>query len=356
MWIENTVYLEDLEQNITDRAIEWGKLAGKNFLISGATGLIGSAIIDTLMYYEAKNKSGMHICAIVRDAEAAAMRFHDCMKSCPGTLSFAVTADISLPIDIPDKIDYIIHCAGQTASKMFTEKPVETIRTAFEGTANLLDLAVKKKCGGFVYLSSMEIYGTAARGKALGEKDAGLLDPLCLRNDYPMGKRMCETLCLAYASEYRVKSRIVRLAQTFGAGADMERDKRVLSYFVKCIMGGQDIFLKTDGRSERSCLYTADAVAAILTVLTKGEDGIAYNAANDSSYSSIAETAETAAAKTARGKIKTHIPLNVSEEDRRDYPPEYYWKLDCSALKKLGWDRDRSVEEILGRTLRAAQE
>ena len=41
----------------------------------------------------------------------------------------------------PDKIDYIIHCASITTSKIMISRPVDVIRTSLNGTENLLELA-----------------------------------------------------------------------------------------------------------------------------------------------------------------------------------------------------------------------
>ena len=56
-------------------------------------------------------------------------------------------------------VDYIIHAASQTSSKLFVANPVETSLTALIGTKNMLDIARLSSVEGFVYLSSMEVYG-----------------------------------------------------------------------------------------------------------------------------------------------------------------------------------------------------
>lgn len=101
---------------------------------------------------------------------------------------------------------------------------------------------------------------------------------------------------------------------------------------MQCIQDGKDIVLKTNGESERSYLYSADAVTAILTVLLKGERGQAYNAADETTYCSISEMAEKIA-----DKYHLHIVYDVTDREENGYPKPLYMDLDCSRLKSLGW-------------------
>ena len=214
----------------------------------------------------------------------------------------------------------------------------------------MLQLAFEKQAKSFVYLSSMEVYG-AIEEKYLAEQDLGFIDPLAVRSCYPESKRMCENLCVSYVSEYNVPAKICRLAQTFGRGVDIEKDVRVLSYFLRCAKENTDIELKTLGKSKRMCLYTMDAVAALLIILLKGEPGKAYNAANEETYSSILETAELVKNEIAETEIEIKYPRIVSEEALHNYPPEYKIRLNCGALCELGWKARYSMIDILRRSM-----
>ena len=70
-----------------------------------------------------------------------------------------VTGDLRQPLEIPGTVDYILHTASVTTSKLFVDQPVETIETSYRGTRHVLELAKEKHCKGMVYLSSMEMYG-----------------------------------------------------------------------------------------------------------------------------------------------------------------------------------------------------
>lgn len=308
--------------------IPWEKLRDKTVLVTGATGLIGFTVVNALLYANLTKGLNLKVLALVRDEKRARDRFS--VLPTPSGLSFIVGNVENLP-GIDGEVDYIIHGASRTASKAFVEQPVETILTALNGTENLLKLALNKKSLGMVYLSSMEVYGHPERGHKVTESDVGNLSPLDIRNSYPISKQQCESLCCAYACEYKVPVMIARLTQTFGPGVNYD-DNRVFAYFARCIKEKQDIVLKTKGDTERSYLYTADAATAILTVLLKGEPGAAYNMADETTYCSIAEMAQRLAAENGIG-----VKFDIQDESVNGYLATIYMDLDTSKLKALGW-------------------
>lgn len=320
---------QDMERINSADFIDWSRLNGKTLLITGATGLIGSTIVNALLYANQKRGLNLTVLALVRSESRAKERFaeHNGAQS----LKFVVGSVEDLP-KINGAVDFIIHGASQTASKMMVEQPVETILTAVMGTKNLLDLSKEKNIEGMVYLSSMEMYGHPERGHKVKEDEAGALSPLNVRNSYPISKQQCEALCCAYASEYGVPVMIARLTQTFGPGVNYN-DTRVFAYFGRCVAEKKDIVLKTTGETERSYLYTADAATAILTVMLSGKSGDAYNMADETTYCSIAEMAHRVA---ERGGIKVRFELQDAAAS--GYPDPVYMDLDTSKLKALGWN------------------
>ncbi len=323
--MNNSIIKEDLENICSTDFIDWNRLSKKTVLITGATGLIGSTIVNALLYANEKRKLDLTVLALVRDINKAKQKFSD-NKS----LKYIVGTVENLP-QIDGNVDFIIHGASQTASKAFIQQPVETIITAVEGTLNILKLAQSKCCEGMVYLSSMEAYGHPDKGHKVVETDAGALAPLDVRNSYPIGKQQCEALCAAFASEYGVPVMVARLTQTFGPGVDYN-DNRIFAYFGRCVLEKQDIVLKTNGETERVYLYTADAVTAILTVMLGGQAGTAYNIADESTYCSIAEMAHMLAKKAG-----IRVDFDIQDASANGYLSTLYMNLDTSRLKSLGW-------------------
>ncbi len=324
----NDIFHEDLKDVCEVSFIPWDKLRNSIILITGATGLIGTGIVNSLFYANKEKGLNLKLIALVRNVEKAEERFKDILKE--DALSFIQGSVEKLP-NIDGDIDYIIHGASQTASKEFVEHAVETINTAVTGTKKMLELAKIKKVKGFVYMSSMEVYGYPEKGHHVTEDEIGAFTSLNLRNSYPISKIMCESLCCAWASEYDVPTKIIRLTQTFGPGVHQD-DNRIFAYFGRCIKEKKNIVLKTAGETERCYLYTADAVTAILMILLKGSKGEAYNAADESTYCSIAEMAERVAAEAG---IK--VEYDIQPPSANGFPDTLYMYLDTTKLKNLGW-------------------
>lgn len=246
-----SIYEDDMESILLADYIDWKKLKEKTIVVTGATGLIGSTLIKTLLYVSRKMNLKLRVIALIRNQDKAKKIYETFIKSYD-ELEF-VLGDITNIIINASKIDYIIHGANPTSSQYFVSNPVEVIRVSFEGTCNLLEFAREKKVEGFVYLSTMEVFGTPKRGYKVTEKDAGSFDSTNIRNSYPLSKQLCENLCCSYAMEYGVPTKIVRLSQTFGPGVSFN-DRRVFAEFARCAITGENIILKTKGETKRNYL------------------------------------------------------------------------------------------------------
>lgn len=337
MWIDTTVFQEDMEYIFHSDSIEWDKLKNAAFFITGGTGLIGSTIIRALFYASKKAGLNLSVLALVRDEQKAERMFSsELQEGC--ALNFVCGSAEQIPV-FPERIDYIIHGASPTASNYFVNHPVETLRTAVFGMMNLLELAREKQVRGIVYLSSMEAYGRVDDEQPLTEDRLGYIDPRNVRSSYSEGKRTCETICASYASEYEIPVKVVRLAQTFGPGVAYD-DKRVFAMMARCALEKTDIRLLTRGTSRHPYLYTAQAVTGILTVLLKGEAGQVYNVANPETYCSIYEMGRLVADQIAQGTIDVLVAEN---DDCGSYPPPSFLNLDISAVRALGWHPDHDL-------------
>lgn len=328
----NSIFQEDVKHINAVDFIPWEKFRDKTLFITGATGLIGSTVINALNYVNDQRGLNLTILALVRDLQRAEEKFDAILESGMLKLLKGSVEDLDENfIKHMPSVDFVIHGASQTASKEFVDHAVETIKTTLIGTMNTLELAKVKAAEGYVYLSSMEMYGYPRKGHRVTEDEAGAMTPLECRNSYPISKLMSESMCCAYASEYHVPAKIVRLTQTFGPGFDYN-DSRIFAYFIRCAIEKKNIVLKTKGETERCYLYTADAATAILTILLQGQAGQAYNAANEETYCSIIDMAERVALGAG---IEVHTELQ--EHKKNGYLDTLCMKLNTDLLKALGW-------------------
>ena len=191
---ENQKYLEDVA-DVANLKIPWVKLQDKAMLISGATGLIGSFLVDVLMM---KNENGLNctVYALGRSADKAKVRFEYCWDN----LHF-IPYDINAPFVRDDigTVDYILHLASNTHPVAYAADPIQTITTNIIGTQNLLEFAATHHATRCAFISSNEIYGEN-RGdvELFDEHYCGYIDSNTLRAGYPESKRCGEALCQAY--------------------------------------------------------------------------------------------------------------------------------------------------------------
>lgn len=308
---------------------------GKKIFITGASGLIGRALVKTLLM---RGGAAIEVVAAVRNEQKARVIFSDLPQS---HLSYHV-CDMRDLHAVNINIDYIIHCANETASRAFVETPVDVIESAVYGTKNVLEFARANNAQGVVYLSTMEVYGAPTSDDKITECAPTNLNSTDVRASYPESKRLCECLCTAYCAQYGVPVSVVRLTQTFGEGVAYD-DGRVFAEFARCIIEERDIILKTKGETRRNYLYIADAVSAILTVLAYGKRGEAYNAANEDTYCSIYEMAQFVAEKFGRGKVK----VRICEQDvsKFGYAPTLRMNLCTEKLVRLGWHAETNLDQ-----------
>ena len=334
--------LEDDLQYIAKYPLQYEQLKETTVLVTGATGLIGASIVRALIAVE-----GIHIIALVRNIEKANKLYsrHELDNI------ELIVGDITFPINVNKKVDWIFHCAAVTTSKLMIEKPVETLSTAIEGTKNILELARKNECKSMVYISSTEMYGTFNNSDTeITEDKIGYINPLKVRSNYPESKRLCENMCVAYMREYGVKVKIARLAQTFGAGI-LPGENRVFAQFAKSVISGRDIVLHTRGLSEGNYCYTRDCVLGLFIILLCGENGEAYNVANQDTYISIKDMA-----LFLKKNFNPHIDVIVEEHPEMGYAPVTKLNLSAEKLMNLGWKPRYDLRQMFEHLIKALKE
>ena len=159
---------------------DFALLKDSTILITGATGLVGGALTRALLAANRLRGLNARVLAPVRDV----LRARDALAGVYGRDDLSVfPMDVTRPMHIDEPVDYIVHGAGVTTSRLFVTHPVETIETALMGARCALQLAAEKQVRGMVYLSSMEAFGvTDPALPSVTETQLGYIDPQSLRS------------------------------------------------------------------------------------------------------------------------------------------------------------------------------
>lgn len=342
--LENQTYHEDLEM-VAQVGIDWEKLHNAVILISGASGMIGSFLIDVLMQRNRTHGLNCTVIALGRNEARARDRFQEYWDS---SFFRFYTCDVTEGVELnEDKVDYLIHAASNTHPVSYATDPIGSITTNIIGTRNLLEYAVNKEVKRFVFLSSVEIYGNNRGDQtAFDESYCGYIDCNTLRAGYPEGKRAGEALCQAYISQKGLDVVIPRLARTYGPTL-LKSDSKASSQFLFKGISGEDIVLKSKGDQFFSYCHVADAVSGILYCMLHGQCGEAYNIADSMSDITLKELAQLVATQ-AGTQVVFELPDSV---ESAGYSKATIAVMAGSKLQQLGWHAQYPIETGIARTL-----
>ncbi len=324
---------------LTLEKFNFENLRNKSVAITGANGLIGSAIIDVLNYLNASLNYNITIIAIVRSNIRERFMKYSNLK--------VVKQDITNKIMLNDEVDYIIHAASNAHPIAYSMDPVGTMFGNFIGMKNVLEFAYTHNVKRIEYISSGEVYGQGEKDIiSFNENYSGNINSTNPRSCYPISKLAAETLCVSYSKQYNLETVITRPCHIYGP-TQTESDSRVSAQFIRNILNNEDIVMKSKGEQVRSYCFVLDCVTAILTVLLKGENSNAYNIANKDSVISIKDMAKVIASKKNK-KVILELPTEV---EKNGYTTITRAVLDTTKLEKLGWNAiwsfDKGIEETL---------
>ena len=350
-----SIIKEDLEFIADSKLVDWERFRRRTVLISGASGMLPSYMVETLLFLNEKAGLDIKVVALVRNLEKARKVFSS-FEGDP-KLEFIVQ-DVTQPIHYPDSVDYMIHAASQAAPSYYGVDPVGTFMANTAGTVNMLELAREKAVKGFLYFSTGSVYGDVQGDEVfLDEGVTGIVNPLDVRNCYAEGKRAGENACVCYHYQYGVPVKIVRIFHTFGPNVNLD-DGRVFSDFCKNVLQNQDIVLKSEGTAKRVFCYVADAVLAYFLVLLEGSPAAAYNVGGDREHEiSVRDLAFLLSGLFPDRGLKVVFDINPDDLTYvRMQTPQQRILADLSRIRSLGWKQHFSVRDCFERTIRSIEE
>lgn len=342
---DNQSYMDDVH-TIGGQNLPWDMLRNRSIMLSGATGLIGSFLVDVILEKNLSDNLNCTVYALGRNKGKAEARFS---KFVDDPHFVFIPYDVKLPLKRDDigTVDYVLHLASNTHPMLYATDPIGTITTNIIGVQNLLNFSVEHNATRFIFASSNEIYGEN-RGDTefFDESYCGYIDCNTLRAAYPESKRCGEALCQAYKSQKGLDVIIARFTRSYGPTMEMS-NTRALSQFIKKAVDGEDIVLKSAGSQYFSYTYMADAVSGVLCAMMNGKSGEAYNIADESGDIMLKDLAALIAEISGK-KVVYEVPDAV---EAAGYSKATKARLDGTKLKEIGWKPKYDIKNGMERTI-----
>ena len=339
-------YIELLDIFINNNEL-LNELSGKTILLTGATGMIGSFLVDVIMRKNSfsQDEEKTKIIAIARNSATAMERFS---KWGENDFLLFVPHDITKPLPQMELIpDYVIHAASSAHPKAYVTEPVNTVLANILGTQNLLNFIVNNNAGRFLLLSSVEVYGENRGDTEFFTEDyCGYINCNTLRAGYPESKRVSEALCQAYLHQYGADFSIIRLSRTYGPTMRLN-DSKAAAQFILNGIKGEDIVLKSEGTQFFSYDHVYDAVSGILFALLRGKTGEAYNLGAPDSNITLRNLAGIIASLTGT-KVVFQFPDSI---EKAGFSVVTRGVVNADKLFNLGWKPYFSIESGIKETL-----
>ena len=343
----NPIIAQDVESIIRDTDLRQ-KLGGNTLLVTGSGGFLCSYFVDVVAELNRINPD--QPCRVIA-VDNSAGRFFERFPYLQGRTDIRfIEQDVTLPLDLDEKVDWIIHGASIASPTFYRRFPLETIDVNVIGTRHMLDIARNQNARGILFLSTSEIYGDPAPSFIPTPEDyRGYVSCTGPRACYDESKRLGETLCVTYHQLYDLPVKVVRPFNVYGPGQRLD-DARIIPDLMKSGVPRDPVVLYSDGRASRAFCYISDAVSAVFEVLLSDAAGEAFNVGNDAAEVSISQLADTF--REVAGPPWLEIDYRESRDANylTDNPQRR-----CPDLTRLrsrfGWSPKVSLREGLTRTL-----
>ena len=289
-----------------------------NILLTGGSGFIGSHLSNELLKDD-KNKLIIVDNLLTGNLE----NIQNLLDSKNVTF---IQHDVQDHIEIDEKLDYVLHLASAASPVAYTENPINTLKAGSLGTINTLGLARKHKAEYFL-ASTSEVYGDPLISPQ-NEEYWGNVNPNGERSMYDEAKRFAEAATATYARSYNLKTKIIRIFNTYGPNMQLN-DGRVVTNLIVQALNNENLTIYGDGTQTRSFSYVSDTVAGIIAMMNSRYYEV-FNIGNPYEIT-VEELAETILKLTDSKSKIIYKPL--PNDDPKQRKPDI-----TKAKDKLNWE------------------
>lgn len=302
----------------------------KKILVTGGAGFLGSHLCERLV------SQGHFVVCVDNYFTGSKSNIQHLLSNA----NFEVIRhDVCVPLYV--EVDEIYNLACPASPKSYQKDPIQTMKTSFIGSYNLLGLAKRTKAKIF-QASTSEIYGDPFVHPQ-PESYWGNVNPLGPRACYDEGKRAAETLFMDYNRQHNVDVRVARIFNTYGPRMSVD-DGRVVSNFIVQALQGLPLSVYGEGTQTRSFCYVDDLIDGILALMestSSGAQPVNLGNPHEVTVKSLAEQIQRLTGSTSR---ILNLPLPIDDPQQR--------QADITrATSILGWEPKIPLEQGLQKTI-----
>lgn len=311
-------------------------LSQRRLLVTGATGMVGSALVKTLL------DAGAYVAALVLDADPQTELYRSGDVSRVAVVSGALEdiGTLERALRLHD-IDTVFHLGAQTIVGAAHHAPLYTFEANIRGTYNLLEACRR-------HPDLVKCVVVASSDKAYGEQALPYTEeaPLVGRHPYEVSKSCADMLSQCYHHTYQLPVAIARCGNIYGAG---DRNwSRIVPGTIRDFLHGRRPVLRSDGTFLRDYVYVQDAVDAYISLAEQidqnGVGGEAFNFGDDTP-ATVLEIVAT----LQRLMHCEHLEPDIRNQAHGEIPNQCV--SSAKAKRVLGWSARYGRDEAMLETI-----
>jgi dTDP-glucose 4,6-dehydratase len=299
-------------------------------IVTGGAGFLGSHLCERLLH------DGWQVLSVDNLISGAAKN----LAHLGGNDRFqSIQHNVSEPLYIDGPVDAVLHFASPASPIDYADHPIATLKVGTLGTHNMLGLA-RAKGATFFLASTSEVYGDP-KVHPQPETYWGNVNPVGPRAVYDEAKRAAEAFTMAYHRTHGMKTRIVRIFNTYGPMM-RTNDGRAVPNFLLQALQNQPLTVYGDGSQTRSLCYVDDLIEGIVRLLAT-DYAEPVNLGTDDEVTMLQLATRIRDLSGSKSEI---VFKPLPEDDPKQRRPDL-----TRARKLLGWEPRTSLDAGLAKTI-----